>query len=28
LDDFMVEPQIDDLPNGQFRADGDLWTEV
>jgi hypothetical protein len=28
LDDFMIEPQIDDLPSGQFRAGGDLWTEV
>ena len=28
LDDFMVDPQIDDLPSGQFRAGGDLWTEV
>lgn len=28
LDDFMVEPQIDDLPAGKFRAGGDLWTEV
>jgi hypothetical protein len=28
LDDFMVEPQVDDLGSGQFRAGGDLWTEV
>ena len=28
LDDFMVDPQIDDMPQGQFRAGGDLWTEV
>lgn len=28
LDDFMIEPQIDDMPQGQFRAGGDLWTEV
>ena len=28
LDDFMVEPIVDDLPSGQFRAGGDLWTEV
>ena len=28
LDDFMIEPQIDDLPAGSFRAGGDLWTEV
>jgi hypothetical protein len=28
LDDFMVEPVVDDLKNGQFRAGGDLWTEV
>jgi hypothetical protein len=28
LDDFMVEPIVDDLENGQFRAGGDLWTEV
>ena len=28
LDDFMVDPQIDDLPAGSFRAGGDLWTEV
>ena len=28
LDDFMVEPQVDDLGTGQFRAGGDLWTEV
>jgi hypothetical protein len=24
----MIEPQIDDLPAGSFRAGGDLWTEV
>jgi hypothetical protein len=28
LDDFMIEPQIDDMPQGQFRAGGDLWSEV
>jgi hypothetical protein len=28
LDDFMVEPVVDDLDRGQFRAGGDLWTEV
>ena len=28
LDDFMVDPQIDDLDAGQFRAGGDLWSEV
>ena len=28
LDDFMIEPQVDDLGAGQFRAGGDLWTEV
>jgi hypothetical protein len=28
LDDFMIEPMVDDLPSGQFRAGGDLWTEV
>lgn len=28
LDDFMIEPQVDDLGIGQFRAGGDLWTEV
>jgi hypothetical protein len=28
LDDFMVDPQIDDMPSGKFRAGGDLWTEV
>ena len=27
LDDFMIEPQVDDLGAGQFRAGGDLWTE-
>lgn len=28
LDDFMIEPIIDDLDAGQFRAGGDLWTEI
>lgn len=27
LDDFMIEPLVDDLDSGQFRAGGDLWTE-
>jgi hypothetical protein len=28
LDDFMIEPQVKELPDNQFVAGGDLWTEA